>query len=137
MIANTDPYQKDQTDTKLSYLLAELHDLNDQLNINGTVPISSTLINVNPTNLDYKISAVRESSKLITTELNDLDLKIRLYQSSTTDGSYMWKLDSLEKRVDDAIMGVTTELYTPPFIIHRNIWLQIPSKSHAQWRPKY
>jgi hypothetical protein len=46
--------------------------------------------------------------------LRDLDLKTRLYQSSTTDGKYIWKLDRLEERIKNAREGLCSELYTPP-----------------------
>ena len=54
------------------------------------------------------------TSRSAQAQLNDLDLKVRLYQSSTFDGKYVWKLDSLEKRVYDAVKGTVSELYTPP-----------------------
>ena len=118
--------REDMTDSKLSDLKAELDILRSQLeftdilprgtNYSGpsSLPTKLQLLNIDPKDLENKIARTGSTSRSAQTQLNDLDLKVRLSQSSTIDGKYVWRLDRLQKRVDDAIKGTVSELFTPP-----------------------
>ena len=74
----------------------------------------SAMANATPASLDSAIQRVEKTGTLAAAQLKDLDLKIRLFQSTTFDGTYVWKLDDLERRFNSALTGKITELYTPP-----------------------
>ena len=65
-------------------------------------------------NLEDKLARLNKAHKQHNTQLQDTDLKIRLYQSTTFNGKYVWKLDNFRSRLTEALSGKITELYTPP-----------------------
>jgi len=74
-----------------------------------------------PINLDERVSQLQlKASRLNSTHthnrktMREVDLKAKLFQSTTFDGTYTWKLDNLQSRQMDALTGKTPELFTPP-----------------------
>ena len=61
-----------------------------------------------------KVKRLGESNKAHETQLTDLSIKIRIFQCSSNDGRYIWKLDNLRNRFTEALSGKVDELYTPP-----------------------
>lgn len=59
-----------------------------------------------------KAIQLEDANKSHEKQINDFGVKIRIYQCSSNDGSYTWKLDNLAKRMAEA--GKVSELYTPP-----------------------
>ena len=47
--------------------------------------------------------------------LDDLKLQMELLQVKSTTGIYVWKINDLQRRRNEAIAGTTTSLYSPPF----------------------
>jgi len=69
---------------------------------------------------DYgpKLKRLERDRKMRKENLADSDLKIRLFQATTTDGRYMWKIDNYPRRMKEAIEGKIVELYSPPLYSH-------------------
>ena len=82
---------------------------------------SVTLFSNAPENVkDYgpKLKRLERDRKMRKENLADSDLKIRLFQATTTDGRYMWKIDNYPRRMKEAIEGKIVELYSPPLYSH-------------------
>lgn len=47
--------------------------------------------------------------------LDDLRLQMELLQVKSATGIYVWKINSVSRRRNEAIAGTTTSLYSPPF----------------------
>lgn len=69
--------------------------------------------------LSEKTRRLVVSHKANNTAMQRLSLKARLYQSTTFDGTFMWKLDDLRNRFTEAVSGKVTELFTPPLYTSR------------------
>ena len=61
-----------------------------------------------------KVKRLEESNKTHGKQIGDLGIKIRIFQCSSNDGNYTWKLDNLNTRLAEAKSGKVCELYTPP-----------------------
>ena len=77
-------------------------------------------------NLDDRVSQLQlKASRMNGTHVNnqrlmkDVELKAKLFQSTTFDGSYTWKVDNLHSRQVDALTGKIPELFTPPLYTSR------------------
>ncbi|XP_057315624.1 TNF receptor-associated factor 1-like [Hydractinia symbiolongicarpus] len=64
--------------------------------------------------VEEKTANLEKTGKQHHSTLQDIDLKIRLFQSATFNGNYIWKLDNLKNRFAGALSGTIGELYTPP-----------------------
>jgi TNF receptor-associated factor 2/TNF receptor-associated factor 3 len=64
--------------------------------------------------IESSIKRIEDTHNSCIDFMRDLELKTRLFQSSTTDGNYTWKLDRIAERVREAEQGLCKELYTPP-----------------------
>ena len=49
------------------------------------------------------------------TLLDDLNLKIEILEVKTTTGAYIWKVNDIRRRYQEAKDGKTSSLYSPPF----------------------
>ena len=90
-------------------------------NDNNPDPPGVTLISNSPTSIkDYgsKLNRLERDRKTRRENLADSDLKIRLFQATTTDGRYMWKIDNYPRRMKEAKEGKIVELYSPPLYSH-------------------
>ena len=45
----------------------------------------------------------------------ELNLKLQLLESTSYDGTLIWKIDNYHRRKQDAVIGKTPSLYSPPF----------------------
>ena len=61
-----------------------------------------------------QMDRLERTGHILNVQLADLDLKIRLFQATTFDGKYIWKIDSYTKRFREAVTGKIPELYSPP-----------------------
>lgn len=50
----------------------------------------------------------------------ELDLLVHTMQVSTYDGTFIWKIPEVERRIDDAKSGKTVSLYSAPFYTSRH-----------------
>lgn len=78
-----------------------------------TIITNSAPANIN-TNLGPKLKRLERDRKTRKESLADTDLRIRLFQATTTDGRYMWRIDNYPRRMKEAIEGKIVELYSPP-----------------------
>lgn len=69
-------------------------------------------------NTELKMKRLEKERKTVREHLAEIDLKIRLFQATTTDGIYMWKIDNYPRRMREAREGKILELYSPPLYSH-------------------
>lgn len=71
-------------------------------------------------NVSEKVRRLQETHKVNTNLMNTIDLKAKLYQATTFDGFFIWKLDNLRNRFTESVSGKVTELFTPPLYTSRH-----------------
>ena len=64
---------------------------------------------------DKKIEKLENQLALQDVQIAELNLKLQLLESTSYDGKLIWKIDNFERRKQDAIMGKSPSLYSPPF----------------------
>ena len=69
-------------------------------------------------NTELRMKRLEKERKTVREHLAEIDLKIRLFQATTTDGIYMWKIDNYPRRMREAREGKILELYSPPLYSH-------------------
>ena len=75
-------------------------------------------VNHNKSQIAHILSEVEKLSKAIPqfeATLGDLNLKIEILEVKTTSGSYVWKINDISRRYQEAKDGKTSSLYSPPF----------------------
>ena len=97
---------------KFQWLAAKAQDIETNPNVTAVTILDNAL----GSNKDYKpkLKRLENERKTRRENLSDVDLKIRLFQASTTDGRYMWKIDDYHRRMNEAVEGKIVELYSPP-----------------------
>ena len=87
---------------------------------NTDVPGVAILSNSQTSGKDHgpKLKRLERDRKTRRENLADSDLKIRLFQATTTDGKYMWKIDNYPRRMKEAKEEKIVELYSPPLFSH-------------------
>lgn len=71
-------------------------------------------VNSDRTNSEEKVRKLEKERKASRVTFADIDLKTRLFQATTMDGKYIWKIDNFSRRMKEARENKITELYSPP-----------------------
>jgi len=71
------------------------------------------------TQTDKRIEKLENQLALQDLQIAELNLKLQLMEATSYDGKMIWKIDNFEKRRQDAIMGKSPFLYSPPFYTSR------------------
>ena len=68
---------------------------------------------------DRRLEHLEHSLTLHDIQLADQDLKIQILETTSHDGSFLWKIDDYSRRFREALEGKTISLYSPPFFTSR------------------
>eukprot|EP00111_Clytia_hemisphaerica_P011887 TCONS_00034928-protein len=63
---------------------------------------------------EVRIKALESKIKRLQSENNQLKLQFKLFECGTTNGHFVWKIDSLKRRFTEAKSGVTKALHSAP-----------------------
>ena len=84
--------------------------------INNSVSFPQyTLADTSPPGVENRVERVENHLALQDVRLAELNLKLQLIESTTFDGTLIWKIDNFTRRHHDAKIGKTPSLYSPPF----------------------
>ena len=61
-----------------------------------------------------RIKRVEETSTANVENIGDLDLKFQLHENSVDNGHLIWKINNIQQRTTDAIIGKTRALHSAP-----------------------
>jgi len=89
-----------------------------QMTLSGasSLPVASA---TSDTQTDKRIEKLENQLALQDVQIAELNLKLQLLEATSYDGKMIWKIDNFEKRRQDAIMGKSPSLYSPPFYTSR------------------
>ena len=97
---------------KFEAVSSRIHYVNKKIQDIG--PALELTVNEFSSQLVSKMHKLEKERKKGQDSVTDLDLKIRLFQATTMDGKYMWKIDNYLRRLNEARAGKIQELYSPP-----------------------
>lgn len=63
---------------------------------------------------EQEFKRLEKERRMCRENLMEVDLRIRLFQATSKDGKYMWKIDKYPRRMKEATEGKIIELYSPP-----------------------
>lgn len=73
---------------------------------------------VSPQN-NHRLDRVEHSLTLHEIQLADQDLKLQILETTSHDGTFLWKIDEFQRRFREAVDGKTISIYSPPFYTSR------------------
>eukprot|EP00794_Sanderia_malayensis_P014087 gene14087-15559_t len=93
-----------------------------QVQVFGNVgPMSLPTGVVSKSNDEIEKTAERIENQLALQDVQmaELNLKLQLLEATSYNGTLIWKIDNYQRRKQDAVMGKTPSLYSPPFYTSR------------------
>lgn len=66
-----------------------------------------------------RLDRVEHSVTLHEIQLADQDLKLQILETTSHDGTFLWKIDEFERRFRESVEGKTISIYSPPFYTSR------------------
>ena len=81
----------------------------------GFGPLSLPVSSNPPGNVEKRVERVENQLALQDVHLAEANLKLQLMESTSYNGTLIWKIDNVMRRRHDAITGKTPSLYSPPF----------------------
>ena len=85
-------------------------------------------------NSEAKLKNLEKERKTRRENLADTDLRIRLYQATTYDGKYVWKIDNYIRRMKEAKEKKIIELFSPP-LFSDNFGYRVCCKIYLNGKP--
>ena len=71
------------------------------------------------TGSDHRLNCVEHSLALHEIQLADQDLKLQILETTSHDGTFLWKIDNFQQRFRESVEGKTISIYSPPFYTTR------------------
>lgn len=68
---------------------------------------------------DHRFDRVEHSLTLHEIQLADQDLKLQILETTSYDGTFLWKIDDFQRRFRESVDGKTISIYSPPFYTAR------------------
>ena len=68
---------------------------------------------------DRRFDRVEHSLTLHEIQLADQDLKLQILETTSHDGTFLWKIDEFDRRFRESVEGKTLSIYSPPFYTAR------------------
>eukprot|EP00112_Aurelia_sp_Birch-Aquarium-sp1_P021887 Seg5995.2 transcript_id=Seg5995.2/GoldUCD/mRNA.D3Y31 product="TNF receptor-associated factor 3" protein_id=Seg5995.2/GoldUCD/D3Y31 len=69
--------------------------------------------------IDKRAERIENQLALQDVQMAELNLKLQLLESTSYNGTLTWKIDNYHRRKQDAVIGKTPSLYSPPFYASR------------------
>lgn len=67
----------------------------------------------------HRFDRVEHSLSLHEIQLADQDLKLQILETTSYDGTFLWKIDEFQRRFRESVDGKTISIYSPPFYTAR------------------
>ena len=67
----------------------------------------------------HQFDRVEHSLSLHEIQLADQDLKLQILETTSYDGTFLWKIDDFQRRFRESVEGKTISIYSPPFYTAR------------------
>ncbi len=82
----------------------------------NTGPVSMPISRISSSDdIDKRADRIENQLALQDVQMAELNLKLQLLESTSYNGVLIWKIDNFQRRRQDAVMGKTPSLYSPPF----------------------
>ena len=65
------------------------------------------------------VSRIEHQQTLSDVQMAEHDEKISVLETASYDGSYIWKIQELERHIQETVNGKTLSIYSPPFYVGR------------------
>ena len=66
-----------------------------------------------------RLNSVEHSLALHEIQLADQDFKLQMVETTSYDGTFLWKIDNFQRRFRESVEGKTISIYSPPFYTAR------------------
>ena len=118
---NTDEimHRLDFQDERLALLAEEVTRLNERPRPRSAARECDRLSMPGASGNDHRLDRVEHSMTLHEIQLADQDLKLQILETTSHDGTFLWKIDEFQRRFREAAEGKTISIYSPPFYTSR------------------
>ena len=69
--------------------------------------------------MERRVLRIEHQQTLSDVQMAEHDVKISMLETTSYDGSYIWKIEDLGRRIHEAVTGKTLSIYSPPFYVGR------------------
>ena len=114
-IQRADQVLLDFQDERLALLAEEVMRLNERPRPRSAAREYDRLSMPGASGNDHRLDRVEHSMTLHEIQLADQDLKLQILETTSHDGTFLWKIDEFQRRFREAAEGKTISIYSPPF----------------------
>eukprot|EP00794_Sanderia_malayensis_P009442 gene9442-10428_t len=85
----------------------------------GPMSLPTGLVSKSHDEIEKTAQRIENQLVLQDVQMVELNSKLQLLETTSYDGKLIWKIDNYQRRKQDAVMGKTPSLYSPPFYTNR------------------